>query len=247
MPLNIADYLKDTRRLTAAEHGGYLLLIMDYWTNGNLPTDDDSLGRIACMLPNEWKKAKPKIAPFFSSTWRHKRIDKEIAKAADISSKRRAAAEQKHSKSSANAEQEQSTSIHTRGVVCSSLPSLPVSLELEEPQKEQACGKFDDFWRRYPHKVGKDAARKAFAKAQKRIDFESLMAGLGAYVNKTDDRPWCNPATWLNEGRWADEPAEPTRGGALGALERIQQNLESSLDREASEDASGGLPARRFS
>jgi hypothetical protein len=28
------------------------------------------------------------------------------------------------------------------------------------------------------------------------------------YIGKTDDRPWCNPATWLNQERWADQPAQ---------------------------------------
>lgn len=140
MPLHVADYLRDTRRLTAAQHGAYLLLIMEYWTVGNLPSDDASLARIACMLPSEWKRERATIAAFFTPEWRHKRIDKELARAADISSKRRAAAEQMHSKKDANAEQEQSTSTHTRDVNCSSLP-LESSLELKEPQEEQASGR----------------------------------------------------------------------------------------------------------
>lgn len=249
MPLHVADYLRDTRRLTAAQHGAYLLLIMEYWTVGDLPSDDASLARIACMLPNEWKRERPTIAAFFTPEWRHKRIDKEIAKAADISSKRRAAAEQMHCKKDANApanaEQEQSTSTHTRGVNCSSLP-LESSLELTESQREQACGKFDQFWSLYPNKVGKKAARKKFDIALKSVDFEILMAALRAYVNKTDDRPWCNPETWLNQGRWDDEPAQQQRGGALGALDRIESQLESAADSEAGEGALVSLPARRF-
>lgn len=244
MPLHVADYLRDTRRLTAAQHGAYLLLIMEYWTVGNLPMDDASLARIACMLPNEWKRERATIAAFFTSEWRHKRIDKELARAADISSKRRAAAEQMHSKKDAIAEQEQSTSTHTRDVIVSSLPSLESSLELSEPQREQACGKFDQFWSLYPNKVGKKAARKKFDIALKAIDFETLMVALRAYVSKTDDRPWCNPETWLNQGRWDDEPAQQQRGGALGALDRIESELESTLDREAGQGSVVRLPAR---
>jgi uncharacterized protein YdaU (DUF1376 family) len=153
MPLHIADYLRDTRRLTAAQHGAYLLLIMEYWVVGNLPGDDAALARIACMLPSEWKKERSTIASFFTRDWRHKRIDIELAKVTDISSKRRAAAEQRHSKGNANghanAEQEHSTRTHTRVVLSSSLPSFSAttSLELEETQKEQACGKNGNLFR----------------------------------------------------------------------------------------------------
>lgn len=81
MPFYPADYLRDTRRLAVAEHGGYLLLMMEYWISGSLPNDDRQLARIACMSLAEWKKAKPNIQPFFGPEWKHKRIDIEIEKA----------------------------------------------------------------------------------------------------------------------------------------------------------------------
>lgn len=105
MPLYVADYRADTAHLSAAEHGAYLLLIMHYWQTGSLPIDDEPLARIACMKPAEWRKARLTIAAFFTAEWKHKRIDAELAKATEISSKRRASAQQRHSKSDANAEQ----------------------------------------------------------------------------------------------------------------------------------------------
>ncbi len=86
MPLYVADYLRDTRHLDASEHGAYLLLIMQYWTIGSLPSDDSRLARIACMSEAEWKKAKTVIEPFFDRGWRHKRIDEELAEARQLSS-----------------------------------------------------------------------------------------------------------------------------------------------------------------
>ena len=110
MPLYVADYRADTAHLNAAQHGAYLLLIMHYWQTGELPIDDAPLARIACMTPAEWRKTKPVIASFFTSNWRHKRIDRELARMVDVSNKRRAAAEQRHSKRVPIAEQEQSNS-----------------------------------------------------------------------------------------------------------------------------------------
>lgn len=105
MPFYVADYLRDTRRLTPAEHGAYLHLILEYWTAGELPDDDRQLARIAGMTPAEWKRARPNVQVFFHDGWKHKRIDAELAKSADISSKRSASAKLKHINSSANAEQ----------------------------------------------------------------------------------------------------------------------------------------------
>jgi hypothetical protein len=88
-------------------------------------------------------------------------------------------------------------------------PDVSSELCSSENARERAPSLFDQFWSAYPHKVGKEAARKAFAAVSrsKRVTFAELSAGLDRYVRKTDDRPWCNPATWLNQGRWADEPA----------------------------------------
>lgn len=79
MPLYIADYLRDTRRLHATEHGAYLLLIMEYWTAGSLPDDDRQLARLACVSEREWLSIKPIIARFFGPGWTHDRIDRELA------------------------------------------------------------------------------------------------------------------------------------------------------------------------
>ena len=69
---------------------------------------------------------------------------------------------------------------------------------------------FDRFWQKYPNKVGKKAARKKFEGILRRQEttMEKLMAGLDRYIRtKPVDRAWCHPTTWLNEGRWDDEPA----------------------------------------
>lgn len=88
MPLWIGDYLKDTSRLKLAEHGAYLKLLMDSWTNGPPADDDAELCRILGCLPSEWRKIRPKIAGFFKISggfWRHKRLEAERAGARERS------------------------------------------------------------------------------------------------------------------------------------------------------------------
>jgi uncharacterized protein YdaU (DUF1376 family) len=231
MPLYIADYRADTAHLSAAQHGAYLLLIMHYWTTGGLPVDDAPLARIAGMAPSEWKKNRPTVAAFFSSDWKHKRIDDELAKASDISSKRRASAEQRHSKSNAIAQQ-----LDTHAGATSQSQSHPQEPSLRSGNAREPDG-FDEFWELYPNKVGKNDARKAFVRIAKTqaTTFEKLMGGLRAYVAKNDDRPWCNPATWLNQGRWDDQPAHDTRARASPKRNGGFLDLAMNLERQANE------------
>lgn len=78
---------------------------------------------------------------------------------------------------------------------------------------------FDVFWKAYPSKVGKDAARKAFAK--RKFDEKTFAQVLQALeLHKVSER-WTkdngqyipNPATWLNQGRWEDEMPGTAPGG----------------------------------
>lgn len=66
-----------------------------------------------------------------------------------------------------------------------------------------------EFWPAYPHKVGKADAVRAFGKARRQAPLAAMLAGLKTYIDsKPADRPWLNPATWLNGSRWNDQPAE---------------------------------------
>jgi uncharacterized protein YdaU (DUF1376 family) len=91
MPLYVGDYLADTGELTTLEHGAYFLLIMNYWQKGGLPTEDEKLASITRLSLKRWLKIKPTLGKLFSSNWEHKRVDKELARAAAISLKRQRA------------------------------------------------------------------------------------------------------------------------------------------------------------
>lgn len=91
---------------------------------------------------------------------------------------------------------------------------IPITQKPEaRSQKETRVNALDGFaewYALYPNKVGRPAAEKAWPKARSKADQQTLMAGLRAYIaSKPEDRPWCNPATWLNQERWADQPALP--------------------------------------
>ena len=110
----------------------------------------------------------------------------------------------------------ESCSLRSQDASASAVPKEPAG---EPPPRSRPLRKhpypddaFDAWYRDYPHKIGRRAAEKAFAKVQKSDDvpFETLFTGRDRYVrSKPADRAWCNPATWLNEHRWLDQPASP--------------------------------------
>ena len=74
---------------------------------------------------------------------------------------------------------------------------------------------FDTFWRVCPRKIGKGAARKAWATAMQIATGEEIIAAMQAQVlagvfAEIKFTPY--PATWLNAERWEDEIV--TAGGA---------------------------------
>ncbi len=79
---------------------------------------------------------------------------------------------------------------------------------------------FDQFWKFYPKKIGLGAARKAWNKI-KPLPSESLLKimldKIGVFKQSEQWRKESgqfipNPATWLNEERWADEPPKEIGG-----------------------------------
>lgn len=79
---------------------------------------------------------------------------------------------------------------------------------------------FDAFWAQYPRKVGKTAARKAYLKARRSAEHDTIMAGVFRYADDPTRDPGftAHPSTWLNEGRWEDEG--PVRPGQLALAAR---------------------------
>lgn len=68
---------------------------------------------------------------------------------------------------------------------------------------------FNEFWQAYPRREGKAAAKKAFVKAVEQVTPDEIVAGarrFGTDPNLPAKQYIPHPATWLNAGRWDDEP-----------------------------------------
>lgn len=214
MPLYIADYLKDTSNLRALESGAYLHLIMSYWLSGRLPNDDRQLATIAKMTDGEWKRAKPVLSTYFGPEWAsHKRIDKEITHAEEISGKRKAAVEQREiNRRSRDASIDRSSddTVHT-----SPSPSKESKKDIRAVSKETRPpdSNFLRFWKAYPKRKGanpKAAAEKLFLSAVRAgADPEKIIAAAAARIGFDADKIGTEfipqAVKWLRDRRWEDD------------------------------------------
>jgi len=67
---------------------------------------------------------------------------------------------------------------------------------------------FDRFWSVYPRKAGKQDAQRSFERALKVATLDEILAGAQKYANDPNRvaQFTAHPSTWLNQGRWSDEP-----------------------------------------
>lgn len=97
-------------------------------------------------------------------------------------------------------------------------PPYPLTGEhvTETPKKQNTTEKrFDEFWKAYPKKVGKQAALKSWTRIKPDADLHERI--LAAVETAKNSKQWLNengrfipnPATWLNQGRWDDELDTP--------------------------------------
>ena len=78
----------------------------------------------------------------------------------------------------------------------------------EKKEEEEYTAEFVEWWERYPKKVGKGAAWKAWRNVGGDAKLPDILASLDSWLECDD---WargfiCLPATWLNQRRWEDDP-----------------------------------------
>lgn len=70
---------------------------------------------------------------------------------------------------------------------------------------------FDIFWQRYPRRIGKIAALKAYQRARTVATADEILAGVENYRKHLPEeaRFICHASTFLSQGRWMDEYDDP--------------------------------------
>lgn len=120
-----------------------------------------------------------------------------------------------------------------RTVYESDTNALPKNTPEPEPEPEPFTSNevntygdlaFGEFWAFYPRKIGKGGAKKTWQKITRTTNPEQIIDGarrMSQDPNLPETQFIPHPSTWLNEGRWEDEPYAPrTQANA----KQVQQN-----------------------
>jgi hypothetical protein len=109
-------------------------------------------------------------------------------------------------------------------------PSRPV------PIRKDIDISFEFFWKAYPRKTAKGAARSAYAKALVKATAEQILDGATQYAADPNRDPAFTPhgSTWLNQERWLDEALPPRKASPedLKAQELILARQRTQRERE---------------
>ena len=202
LPLWTDAYLGDTTHLTTIEHGAYLLLLITMWrVKGDvksLPDDDKLLARYTKLSPQQWKRMRPVIEPFFeekNGRWFNGRLTDEY-----VSVKR-------HSKKQSNAAKARwlktKKTDDATGMPDECQTDAPIPIPIPNTKKKKTSSKDDAKKRgsRIPENWQPDEADIAYAKSKGFSDRQILNIADGFrdyWVAKTGKdatkRDWS--ATW---------------------------------------------------
>ena len=219
-----SDFLTGVTLLNMKERGQYITLLCLQQQMGHMSRQqmETAVGKLSPALWSKYVEDEQGL-------WYNVRADIEIGKRKAHSEKQRETAMKRWNKTPADDTTADATVDTT--VIPRHMPrechGIATAMPLEnENEIERDKGKlrekskrevqFEIFWKAYPKKVGKQAARKAFDKIPVSV-YPKLVPAVLAQLNswqwkKEDGRYIPNPATWLNQGRWDDEiQAEPLR------------------------------------
>lgn len=110
----------------------------------------------------------------------------------------------------------------------------------EEPIKKNpsiVSPAFDDFWAVYPRRAGKAAAAAKWQHLEKRgVDLSLVLAGARRFAsdpNLPEATFIPHPITWLNQGRWEDDPLPAREGGRVSPSDRALATIALGQEQKA--------------
>jgi len=240
------DYRQHLSMLTDEERGRLLMALLDYGETGKLP---------------DLSRAEMMAFSFIAA-----QMDRDAAKYAEIVQKRREAGRQggrppKAPESTGKQPEAKKTNGFPEKQTKAKKPDTDTVTDNDTvtgtgtdintphpPQGEDVVDlqerRFAEFWKQYPRKVGKIAARSAWMKLKPTAELFKQI--LEAVATAKKSKEWTkeggsfipHPSTWINQGRWDDEltPIETTKqegghhsGKSSGCIERQREGNEPAL------------------
>lgn len=202
--------------------GLYREMLTQAWRRqAMLPNDHDAIKRLCRVSEKEWRRCWPYVQTYWRVDGESLVNDTQVQVYAECLMRSNRA--QARAQAGAQARHKKANKQCSSGA--QALLSGSVS-DLESLKNDSLGARFDAFWNAYPRKVGKEQARKAFAKVDPSQDL--LTEILRALEVQSRSPQWVkddgqfipHPATWLNQARWQDEVSAPAR--KVGAVRRWQ-------------------------
>jgi uncharacterized protein YdaU (DUF1376 family) len=223
------DFLTGTATMSLAERGAYVTLLSHQWDSGSVPSTAKERARMLGCTASEERRIWARLVSKFTlvdDAFQNLRLEEERQKQAEFrrrqSDKGKASAATRWQPKSNHGSTAVTNGLQPNGNSSSSSSSSS-SKEQEQiprPHAKRSDDRFDAWWSAYPKKTGKGAALKAWTKI--RPSDTTVAAMLNALEWQRNQPQWQkdggafipNPATYLNQSRWEDEPffasAEPT-------------------------------------
>ena len=208
-PFYVNDFLSSSKvaLLTTEEIGAYILLLCHAWQDPHCSLPDDNaclakLGRIRGDVTNIRACFRVKkdrlINDRLYQEWQNVKEKSELAK-------RSIAVRWEKKRNTFVLRTKYSSQSHSQS-----------HSELEKEKNK--TGEFDVFWNAYPKKIGKKDALKAWEKAKDKPALADILRSIASFKSteqwtKDNGQFIPNPSTWLNQGRWADEPMKGLPNG----------------------------------
>jgi len=248
MPLYIGDFLADTTHLSAEEVGAYMLLLMNHWRVGYVPSNGQRLAKICRVSKVRWDRAVgPALLPFFDiagDKMTQKRLVLEREKALKTSASRAGNALSRWSRSSEGVVKDNSDISHANATT----PHMPGTTHARDLQSqsedsppyppEGGRSGFGEFWDGYPVKVDQGHAERAWDQVVVDTDPATILAGLRRFRFGSDPP---KPQAWLRAKRWADQADDPPAPRATSGPEPVAARVARAEQRQGGGTNKPGL------
>ena len=228
-----SDFTTGTQFFTDEQVGKYIRLLCAQHQHGHLTEkqvlsicfeyDDDIMGKFT--IDEEGK-------------YYQKRLELEIAKRSEFTeSRRRNASGARESKKDESTSKASGKHMHehmedendNRNIDVINNNTLQENVETtSRARAEILADRFDEFWAAYPRKVAKGKARESWNRIKPSAELHQKI--LIAVEAAKESRQWKkdngdfipNPTTWLNQGRWEDDPPTDRKDTNNPFLKRVK-------------------------
>lgn len=200
--MDVIDWLKSEKieAMSSAAVGGYIMLLCEAWTR---PSCSLPSARLALMKLARWTGTEDEFSQVL-----HCFIPFKDDKTRVINVRLKREWDETQARMTVLREAGKKGALVKQALKAQ---PAPVRTPRSRPIRTPMDTDFEQFWQAYPKKIGKKDALKAWLKA---TDKPAMVDILHAVEQSKKSEQWTknngqfipNPSTWLNQGRWTDQP-----------------------------------------